>query len=44
MKNPHLGFAKTLEFFQNDKIPQGVIHSTAIFNNSVKLGKNVTTG
>tara|TARA_S200000501_G_scaffold341030_1_gene350064 strand:- start:9335 stop:10303 length:969 start_codon:yes stop_codon:yes gene_type:complete len=44
VKNPHLGFAKTLELFQNQNITQNKIHQTAIYNDSVKIGKNVAIG
>ena len=44
VKNPHLGFAKTLEMFHPKSLYPSVIHPSAIFNNSVQIGKNVTIG
>ena len=44
VKNPHLGFAKTLEMFQEQSLNQNEIHPTAVFNDTVKIGKNVSIG
>jgi len=44
VKNPHLGFAKTLELFQEKNYTRSEIHPTAVFNNTVKIGKNVFIG
>jgi len=42
--NPHLGFAKTLEIFQNTINTESNIHNSVIYNETVKIGKNVKIG
>ena len=44
VKNPHLGFAKTLEMFKEQNLNKNEIHPTAVFNDTVKIVKYVSIG